>query len=65
MDITHQREGKYKIRQPECPHEEGKLEEPGDETDQEHHAHSEIQTPSENLHIHELSHTPSMLLAVW
>jgi hypothetical protein len=58
MDIAHQREGKYKIHKPQCPHEESKLEESGDKTDQERHAHSEIQTPSYNLHIHENRHTP-------
>jgi hypothetical protein len=59
MDIAHQREGKHKIHKSECPHEKSKLEDPGDKTDQEPCAHSEIQPPSYNLHIHENRHTLS------
>jgi hypothetical protein len=54
MDIAHQREGKNKIRQPQHPHDESKLEESGDKTDKKKNAHSEIQTPSDNLHVHDL-----------
>jgi hypothetical protein len=60
MDIAHQSKGEHKIRKPECPHKKGKFEQPGDETDQEHYAHTKIQTPSDNLHVH-ARHTLFML----
>jgi hypothetical protein len=53
MDIAYQYEGKYDVCKPEYPHEEGKLEEPGDKTDHEKYTHSEIKAPSDNLHIHD------------
>lgn len=66
MDIAHQREGKDKIHKSECPYKEGKFEEPGNETDQEHRAHPQIQTPFYNLHIHENRQLFSaILLALW
>ena len=53
--------GSTQIRKPECPHEEGKLEEPGDKTDQEKNAHTEIQKPSDNLHVHDRHTLPDIL----
>lgn len=53
MDIAHQGKGKHNVCKPEYPHEESKLEEPGDKTDKEKNAHTEIQKPSDNLHIHD------------
>jgi hypothetical protein len=52
MDSTHQCEGEYDLRQPEGAHEKSKLEEPGDKADQEKDPHTEIQAPSDNLHVH-------------
>jgi hypothetical protein len=34
MDIAHKGEGKHQFCKPECPHEEGKLEETGNNTDE-------------------------------
>jgi hypothetical protein len=53
VDITHQCEGKYQIHKTGNPHEERELEEPGYKANQKRSTHRKIQTPSDNLHIHD------------
>jgi hypothetical protein len=63
MDITHPGEGEHQLVKPDCSKEESKFEEPGDKTDQEKNPHTEIQKPSDNLHIQDL-HPPSDIPAL-